>query len=189
MARNAELSSRNSVDGLSETLVPDIDETSPLLPPAAQDGDAQATSAPSRAFQLRVQLMCAVFLFIIDVSVFIIDPPTQEILEDIICRERYGDPSVLLTKGTGSPCKSPDVQSKLAMFTSVQALTGTLCRKYITALLNLISALPNTHTFSTQSTSGPGTLWPPCRSLRSTACPFSRYRRVDSYGDMEHLYS
>jgi hypothetical protein len=75
--------------------------------------------------------MCAVFLFIIDVSVFIIDPPTQQILEDIICRDRYGgDPSVLLAKGPGSPCKSPDVQSKLAMFTSIQALFGTLCRRW-----------------------------------------------------------
>ncbi|CAH0019952.1 unnamed protein product [Clonostachys rhizophaga] len=128
MTPNAQLEPRDSDRGTSGEHAPTVDETSRLLPPAAQDAGAAAVPAPSRAFQLRVQLMCAVFLFIIDVSVFIIDPPTQQILEDIICRDRYGgNPSVLLAKGPGSPCKSPDVQSKLAMFTSIQALFGTLC--------------------------------------------------------------
>lgn len=127
MAPNAQLDTRDSNRETSGEHASTVDETSRLLPPIEQDA-AAAVPAPSRAFQLRVQLMCAVFLFIIDVSVFIIDPPTQQILEDIICRDRYGgDPSVLLAKGPGSPCKSPDVQSKLAMFTSIQALFGTLC--------------------------------------------------------------
>ncbi|KAK7209942.1 hypothetical protein V2G26_017120 [Clonostachys chloroleuca] len=128
MAPNAQLDTRDGDRGSSGEHATTVDETSRLLPPVAQDAAADAVLAPSRAFQIRVQLMCAVFLFIIDVSVFIIDPPTQQILEDIICRDRYGgDPSVLLAKGPGSPCKSPDVQSKLAMFTSIQALFGTLC--------------------------------------------------------------
>ncbi|KPM33923.1 hypothetical protein AK830_g12649 [Neonectria ditissima] len=85
-------------------------EQSPLLP-----NDLPADIVPPKSFRFRVLLMCIVFLFIVEVSQFIMEPPLQKIMEDIICRKYYPDhllrePSILDRR-----CKNDQVQQTLAM--------------------------------------------------------------------------
>ena len=85
-------------------------EEFPLLP-----NDLPADIVQPKSFRFRVLLMCIVFLFIVEVSQFIMEPPLLKIMEDIICRKYYPDhplrePSILDRR-----CKNDEVQQTLAM--------------------------------------------------------------------------
>ena len=99
-------------------------ESSPLLRPAEVPS---VVAAPDRSRQHLVVAMCTVFLFIVEVSVFITEPPTQQIMEDIICRDRYPD-HVLRAPARDPRCKNTDVQQTLAMVRSWSASAEMLVR-------------------------------------------------------------
>lgn len=106
-----------------EAATPSATEGTPLLPT-----DLPAEVQPSKAFQYKVTLLCAVFIFIVDVSVFLMDPPFQEIVEDVICRIHHPD-HVLWQNGVDKRCKAPDVQKMMAMVKSAVMIPQLLCRE------------------------------------------------------------
>ncbi|XP_044721311.1 major facilitator superfamily domain-containing protein [Hirsutella rhossiliensis] len=71
-------------------------------------------TAADRSLRRRVIGMCAVFLFVIEASQVMMEPPTQEIMESIICRNHYPDHRVR----NDERCKNTDVQKTLAMVRS-----------------------------------------------------------------------
>ncbi|POR35467.1 COP9 signalosome complex subunit 2 [Tolypocladium paradoxum] len=74
--------------------------------------------APDKAFRRMVVAMGVLCLFVVEVSVFIMEPPTQQIMEDIICRDRYPDHALRVPGVEDARCKSYDVQKTLAMVRS-----------------------------------------------------------------------
>ncbi|KAF7546054.1 hypothetical protein G7Z17_g8707 [Cylindrodendrum hubeiense] len=85
-------------------------ENSPLLP-----NDLPADILPPKSFRRRVLIMCILFLFIVEVSQFIMEAPLQTIMEDIICRNYYPDHLLRAPRIQDHRCKSNDVQKTLAM--------------------------------------------------------------------------
>lgn len=91
--------------------VPPVGESAPLL-----RTDPPSDAGPDRALRRLVVAMCLVFLFIVEVSAFM-EPPTQEIMEAIICRSHF--PGHALRGGADDArCKSTGVQKTLAMVRS-----------------------------------------------------------------------
>lgn len=90
-------------------------EATPLL---LRNTDLPPGVAPDRAFRRMVVAMCVLFLFIVEVSVFIMEPPTQQIMEDIICRDRYPDHVLRVPGREDDRCKGTEVQQTLAMVRS-----------------------------------------------------------------------
>ncbi|KAH7126377.1 COP9 signalosome complex subunit 2 [Dactylonectria estremocensis] len=88
----------------------DATEHSPLLP-----NDLPADIVPPKSLQRRVLVMCIVFLFLVEVSQFIMEAPLQNILEDIICRNYYPDHLLREPSIQDARCKSNEVQKTLAM--------------------------------------------------------------------------
>ncbi|PWI68291.1 hypothetical protein PCL_02060 [Purpureocillium lilacinum] len=92
-------------------------EGTPLL----HNTDLPPDVAPDKKFRRLVVAMCTVLLFIVEVSVFIMAPPTQQIMEDIICRDRYPDHLLRMPSVEDDRCKNTDVQQTLAMVRSWSA--------------------------------------------------------------------
>lgn len=59
--------------------------------------------------------MCILMLFIVEVSQFIMEPPLQKIMEDIICRDYYPNHALRMPRIQDHRCKNTDVQKTLAM--------------------------------------------------------------------------
>jgi TRAP-type uncharacterized transport system fused permease subunit len=95
---------------------------SPGLPPA----EARVSVSGQR----RVILMCVLFLFIVEFSMYIMEPPLQAIMEDFVCHGFYPDhvPNASLAAPDGR-CKNPDVQTTLAMARSWLLWMGMFVRK------------------------------------------------------------
>lgn len=87
-------------------------EQSPLLP---NDPTPQPQIVPSKSFQRKVMGMCILMLFIVEVSQFIMEPPLQKIMEDIICRDYYPNHALRMPRIQDHQCKNTDVQKTLAM--------------------------------------------------------------------------
>ncbi|CAM1506121.1 Fc.00g057620.m01.CDS01 [Cosmosporella sp. VM-42] len=85
-------------------------EQSPLLP-----NDLPPEILPPKSFQHKVLFMCILCLFIVEVSQFIMDPPLQKIMEDIICRNYYPDHALRMPEIKDHRCKNTEVQKTLAM--------------------------------------------------------------------------
>ncbi|KAH7316840.1 major facilitator superfamily domain-containing protein [Stachybotrys elegans] len=96
-------------------------ETTPLLPAAPA-----SAAGPSKSFRRIVVAMCILFLFIAQVSVFLMDPPSQAIAEDIICRGKFPDHTLGVWGMADARCKGPEVQKTLAMVRSWQLATNNL---------------------------------------------------------------
>lgn len=114
-------------------------EQTPLLATATNnDTDANSSSSPppSKAFRYKVTLLCALFIFIVDLAVFLMEPPSQEILEDIICRMHYPDHRLAsFSGGSGGDdldkrCKDPDVQKMMAAVKSLTTIPQLLIRAF-----------------------------------------------------------
>ncbi len=99
-------------------------EGTPLL----HNTDLPPDVAPDKKFRRLVVAMCTVLLFIVEVSVFIMAPPTQQIMEDIICRDRYPDHLLRMPSVEDDRCKNTDVQQTLAMVRSWSASGEMLIR-------------------------------------------------------------
>lgn len=108
---------------------------------------------PNAAVKYKVILMCAIFLFIIDVGAFVMDPPTQQLMEDVICRDHFPDHPVGRDGVGDGRCKTASIQKSLAALKSMTMFAQMLCRK--------LHYLPSG---SSQLTSGSvtctGAVWP-----------------------------
>ncbi|UKZ81516.1 hypothetical protein TrVFT333_009288 [Trichoderma virens FT-333] len=89
----------------------EADESTSLL----HSADLPADIAPSKSFRRFVLGMCVVFLFIIEVSQFILTPAMEQIMEDVICRRYHPDHALAMHDNR---CKETDVQKTLAMVRS-----------------------------------------------------------------------
>ncbi|KAF7552435.1 hypothetical protein G7046_g7408 [Stylonectria norvegica] len=99
-------------DASSDSLIAQSEESedSPLLA-----DDLPSHNAPSKSFRRRVLLMCVLALFIVEISLFVMEAPLQKIMEDIICRNYYPDHILREPRIQDSRCKNTDVQKTLAM--------------------------------------------------------------------------
>ncbi|KAM0263939.1 hypothetical protein ACHAQJ_000974 [Trichoderma viride] len=122
----------------------EADEGTALL----QNTDLPADIAPSKEFRRLVLGMCVLFLFIVEVSQYIINPPMEQIMEDVICRRHHSDHALATHDGR---CKETDVQKTLAMVRSwgmsgdmlfplfVQISYGVVADKYGRRLVMFLS--------------------------------------------------
>ncbi|KAM0345504.1 hypothetical protein ACHAPU_006431 [Fusarium lateritium] len=85
-------------------------EESPLL-----RADTPSTNEPSKAFRRRALAMCMLALLMVEVSQFIMNPPTKKIIEDIVCRQHYPDHDIKVYWLEDHRCKDSPVQKTLAM--------------------------------------------------------------------------
>ncbi|KAK7433333.1 hypothetical protein QQZ08_000272 [Neonectria magnoliae] len=109
MGLDVESDSGNYTQAASSEEAPLLDDF-PVLP-----NDLPADIIPPKSFRFRVLLMCIVFLFIVEVSQFIMEPPLQKIMEDIICHKYYPDHSLREPSILDRRCKNDEVQRTLAM--------------------------------------------------------------------------
>ena len=93
------------------------------------DMDLPPEKGPRKSTQRYVVLMCVQFLFMIEFSQFIMEPPLQEIMEDFVCHSRYEDHAMGVPQVPDSRCKNPDVQQTLAMARSWMMWVGMLVRR------------------------------------------------------------
>lgn len=75
--------------------------------------------------------MCLVFIFLVEVSQFVMEPPLQKILEDIICRNYHPDHLLRVPRVQDQRCKNPDVQKTLAMVRGWSASAVMAVRKFV----------------------------------------------------------
>ncbi|PFH62851.1 hypothetical protein XA68_11632 [Ophiocordyceps unilateralis] len=100
----------------------EFQEETPLL-----STNARPSVSSSVSLRRRVIATCALFLFIVEVSSFVMEPSTLQIVEDIICRNHYPDHKL------GMPivdrrCKDTSVQKTLAMIRSWSMSADMLIR-------------------------------------------------------------
>ncbi|KFA73437.1 hypothetical protein S40288_04186 [Stachybotrys chartarum IBT 40288] len=121
-ARDGGLAEAQQQDDFDHGLAHD-DERSPMLATAP---DRPPQAVPSKWFRRRVLAMCILFLFIAEVSTYIMDPPSQAIMEDIICRDRFPDHALNVWDRRDDRCKDKLVQDTLAMVRSWQLVVENL---------------------------------------------------------------
>lgn len=92
----------------------EADERTSLL----QNNDLPADIAPSKGFRRLVVGMCVLFLFIVEVSQYILNPPMEQIMEDVICRRYHPDHAIAMPQFHDNRCKDTEVQKTLAMVRS-----------------------------------------------------------------------
>ncbi|KAI9163984.1 MFS transporter [Paramyrothecium foliicola] len=86
-------------------------ERTPLLPT-----DLPAQVVPDKSFQHLVMAMTLLFLFIVEVATYLMDPPIQSVMEDIICRQKFPDHVMFpVSHAADARCKGKEVQKTLAM--------------------------------------------------------------------------
>ncbi|KAK1506480.1 [Colletotrichum costaricense] len=84
------------------------EEETPLL-----SHDLPPTVAPSRRYQLKVIGLAMTFILIVEVGAYLQIPPSYQLMEEIICRQRY--PDHIISAEDDDVCKGPGVQGQLAM--------------------------------------------------------------------------
>jgi hypothetical protein len=82
---------------------------------AAAAAAAAAPSLATSASPRYVILMCAMFIFTVELSMYVTDPAMQMIMEDVACHDHYPDHKIGVNTGEDSRCKNADVQGTLAM--------------------------------------------------------------------------
>jgi hypothetical protein len=103
----------------------EADESTSLL----QNNDLPADIAPSKGFRRLVVGMCVLFLFIIEVSQYILNPPMEQIMEDVICRHYHPDHMIAMPQLRDNRCKDTEIQKTLAMVRSWSTSLDMLLRK------------------------------------------------------------
>lgn len=83
-------------------------EGDPLASPAAVP---KAVSTSPRY----VVIMCSLFIFMVELSMYVTDPALQMIMEDVACHDHYPDHKIGDFTGEDTRCKNADVQGTLAM--------------------------------------------------------------------------
>ncbi|KAK0656265.1 major facilitator superfamily domain-containing protein [Cercophora newfieldiana] len=132
MARDGHHGSRNSQGD-------DIEEETPLLGQqhnGLHDRLHDELDRERVQLRLRVTLLCFLITFLLELGFGISVPPTNELMEGILCRQMHPESTrnSTLPWGQGTPddpCKNPDVQSYLAMLRgwsyTFEAIPGLLC--------------------------------------------------------------
>ena len=100
-------------------------EESPLLP-----NPSPIQEGASKAFRRRALGFCMLALLMVEVSQFIMNPPTKKIIEDIICRKHYPDHAIRSYDIEDIRCKDSPVQGTLAMVQGWQQAFEMGVRKY-----------------------------------------------------------
>lgn len=83
-------------------------EADPLASPTAVP---KAVSTSPRY----VVIMCSLFIFMVELSMYVTDPALQMIMEDVACHSHYADHKIGDFTGEDTRCKDADVQGTLAM--------------------------------------------------------------------------
>lgn len=105
----------------------EADEGTALL----QNSDLPPDIAPSKSFRNFVIGMCVLFLFLVEVSQYILNPPMEQIMEDVICRRFHPDHTLAMPNVHDGRCKDTDVQKTLAMVRSWGMSGDMLIRKFL----------------------------------------------------------
>lgn len=100
-------------------------EDTPLL-----NTDLPPDVVPDQSFQNLVVSMCVLFLFIVEVSTFIMQPPLQQVMEDRICGEIFPDHELGVVSHTDDRCKDNLVQKELAMLRSWEVSAEMFVRTF-----------------------------------------------------------
>jgi hypothetical protein len=103
-----------------------VTEESPLL-----NTDLPPDDVPDESFQRLVVAMCVLFLFIVEVSAFIMQPPLQQLMENRICAEIFPDLGLGIVSDPDGRCKSNRVQQELAMLRSWEVAAEMFVRKFL----------------------------------------------------------
>ena len=112
-------------DGVGEA---DSEERAYFIP--ASGPPPAETKVPMSAQQRYVILMCVLFLFMVEFSMYIMEPPLQAIMEDLVCHGLYPDQVAMAPRAEpDSRCKNPNVQTTLAMARSWLMWVGMFVRK------------------------------------------------------------
>lgn len=99
-----------------------VDETAPLL----ADSGTHRMIEPDKRFQRRVAMICTLFTIAIDFSIFMMDPPTQRLVEDSMCHSHF--PDYVPGHGLDTRCKTPDVQKPMTRLKSIMLTLQMLFR-------------------------------------------------------------
>lgn len=117
-----------SIDAGSHDDVLDENEEMGNFLPGYEDSTGKTLPLPT---QRHVIVMCVIFLFIVEFSMFVMEPPLQAVMEDFVCHEIYPDHVMEASAAEqDSRCKDPSVQTVLAMARSWLMWTGMFVRKY-----------------------------------------------------------
>lgn len=92
----------------------DADEDLPLY---AGDPLASPAAVPKAALTSPryVVIMCSLFIFMVELSMYVTDPALQMIMEDVACHNHFPDHKIGDFKTEDARCKDADVQGTLAM--------------------------------------------------------------------------
>lgn len=88
--------------------------SSPLL----HQGPDSPEPVVDKYFRRRVLIIIGVILLVVEMCEFLMNPPTQQIMEDIICRQQFPDHQLFLPQVQDNRCKGSSVQKPLAMVRS-----------------------------------------------------------------------
>lgn len=91
----------------------DGDEDLPLY-----EGDPLASPAVPKAPSTSpryVVIMCSLFIFMVELSMYVTDPALQMIMEDVACHDHFPDHKIGDFKAEDARCKDAAVQGTLAM--------------------------------------------------------------------------
>ncbi|KAH8904804.1 MFS general substrate transporter [Coniochaeta sp. PMI_546] len=111
-----------SIDaGSHDVVLDEIEEMGNFLP-GYENSTGKTLPLPT---QRHVIVMCVIFLFIVEFSMFVMEPPLQAVMEDFVCHEIYPDHVMEASAAEqDSRCKDPSVQTILAMARSWLMWTG-----------------------------------------------------------------
>ena len=119
-------------------MVQEISGTATEHTPLLAD-DVPLENRHSRAGRRKVILICALLLFVVDAGANIMEPPTNQLMEDVICRDYFPDHALGREGFADHRCKERHVQKDFTMLKSVIMFTRTLCR---TSSDNAVSQRP-----------------------------------------------
>jgi hypothetical protein len=156
----------------------DGEERSHFLP----DGPPPPATEEPVSAQRYVILMCVLFLFIVEFSMYIMEPPLQAIMEDFVCHGVYPDHVANAPQAEpDSRCKNPNVQTTLAMARSWLMWVGMFVRKFCTPSRFWVEGADITY-----SSARADSVWHGCRQVRPPACSVLWTARRCARHDVEY---
>lgn len=130
---------RPLLERIDPIVFPDDDDDDSLDPVEATDLPAEFV--PSLAFQWRVGLTATAIVTIIMGGQLIMSPATQEIMEDIICHDKFPDHAIGSYNPADPRCKDNKVQDVLAMVRAWSGAAEMIVRKSREDAANALSVL------------------------------------------------
>lgn len=116
-------------------------EASPLLAQQmdGNDNDVPPEVWPDSLFRQNLLILCMVFVIIVELGAYLQVPPTNKLMEEIICRQEFPDmglhPSGPSGDGPGDdPCQSNAVQERIALIRGWSNAFDTIGREFPSAV-------------------------------------------------------